>query len=330
MVVGESGLGKSTLVNTLFNTSLYAKKDVPRPEHDRPQTVAIESITADIEENGVRLRLTVVDTPGYGDFINNADGWKPILDNIEARFDSYLEQENRVNRNKTVDNRIHACLYFIEPTGHSLKPVDLEFMRRLHTRVNLIPVIAKADTLTDDEVAQFKARILSDLAHHRIDIYQAPQYDHEDEETLAENEEIVVRPSLSLSLSDCSSVVEQRRRARTDSANPPARSARSRSPSSGPTRSSQRPTGARRAGARTRGARSRSTTRTTATLSSCARCSSAPIWRSSRSTRTTRSTSSTAQRSSSPWASRRTTRSSRRSSASPRPLLARPPRESSP
>ncbi|GAA5844898.1 hypothetical protein JCM9279_000035 [Rhodotorula babjevae] len=191
MVVGESGLGKSTLVNTLFNTSLYAKKDVPRPEHDRPQTVAIESITADIEENGVRLRLTVVDTPGYGDFINNVDGWKPILDNIEARFDSYLEQENRVNRNKTVDNRIHACLYFIEPTGHSLKPVDLEFMRRLHTRVNLIPVIAKADTLTDDEVAQFKARILSDLAHHRIDIYQAPQYDQEDEETLAENEEIV-------------------------------------------------------------------------------------------------------------------------------------------
>lgn len=45
--------------------------------------------------------------------------WKPILDNIEARYDAYLEQENRVNRAKMVDNRIHACLYFIEPTGHS-------------------------------------------------------------------------------------------------------------------------------------------------------------------------------------------------------------------
>lgn len=45
--------------------------------------------------------------------------WKPILDNIEARFDAYLEQENRVNRQKMVDNRVHACLYFIEPTGHS-------------------------------------------------------------------------------------------------------------------------------------------------------------------------------------------------------------------
>lgn len=76
--------------------------------------------------------------------------------------------------------------------ANSLKPLDIEFMRRLHARVNLIPVIAKADTLTDEEVVQFKARILSDLAHHRIEIYQAPQYEMEDEETLAENEEIVV------------------------------------------------------------------------------------------------------------------------------------------
>jgi septin 7 len=45
--------------------------------------------------------------------------WKPILDNIEARFDAYLEQENRVNRRRMVDNRIHACLYFIAPTGHA-------------------------------------------------------------------------------------------------------------------------------------------------------------------------------------------------------------------
>lgn len=30
-------------------------------------------MTSDIEENGVRLRLTVVDTPGFGDFVNNDD-----------------------------------------------------------------------------------------------------------------------------------------------------------------------------------------------------------------------------------------------------------------
>lgn len=32
-------------------------------------------------------------------------------------------------------------------------------MRKLHTKVNLIPVIAKADTLTDEEVTTFKQRV---------------------------------------------------------------------------------------------------------------------------------------------------------------------------
>jgi septin 7 len=121
--------------------------------------VSIQSTSADIEENGVRLRLSVIDTPGFGDFVNNDDSWRPIVENIEQRFDTYLEAENKVNRSNIVDNRIHACVYFIQPTGHSLKPLDIEVMRRLHTKVNLIPVIAKADTLTDEEVALFKERV---------------------------------------------------------------------------------------------------------------------------------------------------------------------------
>jgi septin 7 len=43
---GESGLGKSTLINTLFNTTLYPGKQPLPPSAERPQTVAIESISA--------------------------------------------------------------------------------------------------------------------------------------------------------------------------------------------------------------------------------------------------------------------------------------------
>ncbi|KAI1168844.1 Septin-domain-containing protein [Nemania serpens] len=192
MVVGESGLGKSTLVNTLFNTSLYPPKDRKGPSLDIiPKTVSIQSISADIEEAGVRLRLTVVDTPGFGDFVNNDESWRPIVDNIEQRYDAYLDAENKVNRVNIVDNRIHACVFFIQPTGHSLKPLDIEVMRRLHTKVNLIPVIAKSDTLTDEEIASFKARILADIKHHGIHIFEGPRYELDDEETIAENNEIM-------------------------------------------------------------------------------------------------------------------------------------------
>jgi septin 7 len=162
MVVGESGLGKSTLVNTLFNSSLYPPRERKGPSLDIiPKTVSIQSISADIEESGVRLRLTVVDTPGFGDFVNNDESWRPIVDNIEQRFDAYLDAENKVNRMNIVDNRVHACVYFIQPTGHALKPLDIEVMRRLHTKVNLIPVIAKADTMTDEEILAFKSRVSS-------------------------------------------------------------------------------------------------------------------------------------------------------------------------
>jgi cell division control protein 12 len=41
----------------------------------------------------------------------------------------------------------------------SLKPLDIEIMKRLGTRVNLIPVVAKADTLTQDGLFDFKERV---------------------------------------------------------------------------------------------------------------------------------------------------------------------------
>ena len=33
----------------------------------------LDYLFIDIEENGVRLRLTVVETPGFGDFVNNEE-----------------------------------------------------------------------------------------------------------------------------------------------------------------------------------------------------------------------------------------------------------------
>ena len=56
MVVGESGLGKSTMINSLFLTDLYRNRNLA-PVSDRlVKTTEIEKTTLDIEEAGVKLR----------------------------------------------------------------------------------------------------------------------------------------------------------------------------------------------------------------------------------------------------------------------------------
>lgn len=211
MCVSQSGLGKTTLVNTLFNRDLEASSQVtvggghdevnekmndlkiegesevePRVDEEENVTssVKIKTYSTTIEENGVTLKLSVVDTPGFGDAIDNTDSWKPIVDEINYRFDQYLDAENKISRSLEDDHRIHACLYFIEPTAHFLKPLDVEFCKRVHQKCNLIPIIAKSDILTEEEILLFKKRIRKQLEDAQIEFFQPPNYAMDDEDTV--------------------------------------------------------------------------------------------------------------------------------------------------
>ncbi|XP_062930412.1 septin-9-like isoform X1 [Mobula hypostoma] len=184
MVVGQSGLGKSTLINTLFKSKV-SRKSIEGNEERIPQTVEMKSISHDIEEKGVRMKLTVIDTPGFGDQINNENCWQPITEFINDQYEMYLKEELTVDRKKRIpDTRVHCCIYFIAPTGHALRTLDIEFMRRLSKVVNIVPVIAKADTLTLEERDLFKDKIKNDLQKHDIDVYPQKQFDEDAEDRL--------------------------------------------------------------------------------------------------------------------------------------------------
>ena len=71
MVVGESGLGKSTLINSMFLTDIYSN-EYPGPSQRLKKTVAIDTQKVLLKEKGVNLTLTVVDTPGNSNCTNCA------------------------------------------------------------------------------------------------------------------------------------------------------------------------------------------------------------------------------------------------------------------
>ncbi|KAI0366461.1 septin [Pilatotrama ljubarskyi] len=190
MVVGESGLGKTTLINTLFSTELSPPKNYnKRHQKQLDKLTEVEIIKAELEEKQFKTKLTVIDTPGFGDYVNNRDSWAPIVDFIDDQHEAYMRQEQQPMRKDKIDLRVHACLYFIRPTGHTLKPLDIEIMKRLGTRVNLIPVIAKADTLTQNDLFTFKQRIRQVIQAQGIRIYQPPI--EADDEVSAEHARIL-------------------------------------------------------------------------------------------------------------------------------------------
>uniref|UniRef100_A0A8C6TNE6 Septin n=1 Tax=Neogobius melanostomus TaxID=47308 RepID=A0A8C6TNE6_9GOBI len=192
MVVGESGLGKSTLINSLFLTDLYSA-EYPGPSHRIKKTVQVEQSKVLIKEGGVQLLLTIVDTPGFGDAVDNSNCWQPVIDHIDSKFEDYLNSESRVNRRQMPDSRIHCCLYFIAPSGHGLKPLDIEFMKRLHEKVNVIPMIAK-----------FKKQIMREIQEHKIKIYEFPETDDEEENRMVKK----IKDKLPLAVVGSNTIIE--------------------------------------------------------------------------------------------------------------------------
>lgn len=118
--LGESGLGKTTLINTLFSTELSPNKDYRRRHVKQlDKLTEVEIIKAELEEKSFKVKLTVIDTPGFGDYVNNRDSWAPIIDFVDDQHEIYMRQEQQPERGEKSDLRVHACLYFIRPTGHT-------------------------------------------------------------------------------------------------------------------------------------------------------------------------------------------------------------------
>jgi septin family protein len=153
ILVGESGLGKSTCIRALFRPFVDRPghpEDRPStpawlaPCHDeiRPRTLTIVEYGMSVESDGIPVEFGVLDCPGYGDQLDANDSIAPILACIRGRFGAHFEalQTGGAGGGRAaLDGRVHACLYFIG--AHRLKGIDIAFMRALQAHVPILPLI---------------------------------------------------------------------------------------------------------------------------------------------------------------------------------------------
>ena len=175
MVVGEAGVGKTTLWRTLFSEGVE-EETLEHLEHDHGPaaaraelTTVVKAHTVTIEEARSQLKLTLVDTPGstgaflrltldtlprrlvlfvealnsarfplgFGDSIDIDQCWVPIVEYIDGAYSQYLEDESKIDRTRIRDRRVHAVIYCINPIAQGLRPIDVQTMLALHNKVKI-------------------------------------------------------------------------------------------------------------------------------------------------------------------------------------------------
>lgn len=160
MIVGVTGIGKSSLVKSLFQNMINP---------DEPSSGARLNEYSDLlEENGVKLRLRCIET-------TNFDRHEPDVYSkyIEDQFQSYFREQRRKSSWEIKDSLVHCCLYMIPPYGKlQLHKDDIACMKALHDKVNLVPIIAKADSLDPLQLAKFKENISTALELNKINYFK--------------------------------------------------------------------------------------------------------------------------------------------------------------
>lgn len=156
LVVSRRGLGASTLINSLFSAPLVQK--------DRPDSIT--TTVNDLVE--ARVKLTVSITSYHGDDLGK------VFKHITALNEEYFEMEQGSSTAFT-DKRIHCCLYLVP--SDKISEHELQDLKELTMRANVIPLITKADMFTEDELREHRSRISNLFASKEMCFYNYGEID---------------------------------------------------------------------------------------------------------------------------------------------------------
>lgn len=176
LVLGERGIGKTTFLANLCGKPVFSKEKKsnaapdPSQAHASPDVkIATENIH--LEDEG-STPIDIVLFPGCGDCLDNTPTPDKIREYLDTQFDIVLNEELRIKRSRLeADSKVHVCIYFIRATSRGLRDFDIQLMKQLGDRVNVIPVIGKADLLTEDELQLNKTLIMRDISNYQINVF---------------------------------------------------------------------------------------------------------------------------------------------------------------
>lgn len=170
MVAGAAGAGKTTFIKTLLGN----KEDGAVPEaKERRERSDFNVTTSEVGSGPIKKRIVVIDTEGYGRVCGYRDKFGKVSEYITEQFNKCLLEETKIHRSPEFeDTRVHCVLYFVSPSSSGVKDSDIEYLREIHDKCNIIPVISKADGYSKEELAKIKENVKTSLRLHRIETFE--------------------------------------------------------------------------------------------------------------------------------------------------------------
>ncbi|KAN0087630.1 Septin domain containing protein [Tylopilus felleus] len=185
--------------------------------HKHTQTIDTACVEI-CESRYDRVLLTVIDTPGL-DFTQGKElsierQVTNIIKYIDEQYGATMNEESKVVRQSRGDQHVHLCIFMIDPTltrtrgqvvhersvsettislspatdqpveysgDIMMSPAELRVIKRLSARANVLPVIAKADSLTDESLSAVKTAVREGLRYAGLGfgVFSAPNLKEE-------------------------------------------------------------------------------------------------------------------------------------------------------
>lgn len=165
LVVGDSGLGKTTLVRCLLavpgeSMVLHDGSSTSFEEFKKHPEDFCSKVEWEDEDDHVHWVYQIQDTPGYGDDLNLELNIGRVKQYIIDQNQAWLRLENSASRgelNSKVDPRVDICLFCLPP--HRVRNIDMLFMWEISQLVPILPVVTKSDTMTTSETVKYRTEL---------------------------------------------------------------------------------------------------------------------------------------------------------------------------
>ncbi|MCR4617619.1 MAG: GTP-binding DUF697 domain-containing protein [Lachnospiraceae bacterium] len=141
MLLGKTGVGKSTLINNLFNERL-AETGIGKP------------VTQDIrryEKEG--FPLVVYDTPGFE--LGGENAMNRLLDSVNSEI-------KKGYKSFDIEKSIHCILYCVSATSHRFEDIEVNFIKKFldeNKDVNIPVIIVITQALSKKDASELKSCI---------------------------------------------------------------------------------------------------------------------------------------------------------------------------